>query len=67
MEISDDGPGVPEDLKPRLFHRGTSKNGGGLGLYLSRQLLGVNNGTIELLASRQGEGARFLINIPSRT
>ncbi|MHA2005554.1 MAG: ATP-binding protein [Candidatus Thorarchaeota archaeon] len=55
IEILDDGPGVSEDLRSRLFHRGSSRNGGGLGFYLSRQLLGVYDGTIELLASRKGE------------
>jgi PAS domain S-box-containing protein len=67
IEISDNGPGIPKEIRTKLFQRGTSSNGGGLGLYLSRQLLNVYNGSIELLAARKGEGARFLITIPIQT
>ncbi len=41
IEIEESGPGVPEDIRPRLFERfatGRSTGGTGLGLYIVRQL-----------------------------
>jgi signal transduction histidine kinase len=61
--IADDGPGIPPEELPRVFerfHRGDSQhvrevNGEGLGLYLCRQLLLAQRGTI-LLDSEPGNG-----------
>ncbi|MHA1636983.1 MAG: ATP-binding protein, partial [Candidatus Thorarchaeota archaeon] len=33
--VSDDGPGVSDEVRDRLFQKGASTRGGGLGLYLS--------------------------------
>ena len=63
--VSDDGPGVPEKFQDRLFLRGTSSKGegGGLGLYLSREILERTGGSIELL--KDTKGAAFHITIPT--
>jgi len=64
--VSDDGPGVPEELQDRLFARGTSSKGeaGGLGLYLCRQILERTGGSIELLKDKKG--AAFHLAIPTK-
>lgn len=62
IEVSDNGPGIPEEIKPRLFEKGVSTNGSGLGLYLVREVLKIYNGSIGLLDN--GHGASFLIALP---
>lgn len=49
IEIEDNGPGVPEHLKPHLFDPfvTTKRNGTGLGLALVAKIIGDHGGTIE--------------------
>ena len=63
--ISDNGPGVNENIKQNLFEPFvTSKNGGtGLGLSITKKLLNSFNGEISLDESNSG-GARFTIYLP---
>ncbi|TXT53930.1 MAG: putative Histidine kinase [Candidatus Thorarchaeota archaeon] len=61
IQLTDDGPGVPSELIPRLFQKGVSSNDGGFGLYLARQVLAVYDGSIEYVAS--DIGATFLITL----
>ncbi len=64
--VSDDGPGIPADLLPRLFEpfiRGphTEAHGGsGIGLALCRRLIEAFGGTIRY---EPVEGARFVIRL----
>lgn len=51
LGVSDDGPGIPAELKPRLFRRwqrgdGQGPEGSGLGLAICRQLAEAMAGTI---------------------
>lgn len=64
VRVADDGPGVSSEIQPRLFQKGVSTRGGGLGLYLSRQVIESMQGSIELVESKSGEGAVFEIQIP---
>ncbi|MGQ4911507.1 MAG: sensor histidine kinase [Candidatus Thorarchaeota archaeon] len=64
ITVSDNGPGVDDSVKDLLFHKGVSTRGGGLGLYLSREVLKTIGGTIELVESEPGAGATFAIEIP---
>nr|WP_245320866.1 PAS domain S-box protein [Methanofollis sp. W23] len=58
----DDGPGVPEDQKERIFERGCGTNSG-FGLFLAREILEITGiGITE--AGRPGKGARFEILVP---
>ena len=61
----DDGVGVAESEKARIFGKGYGK-GTGLGLFLSREILGITGITI-VENGRPGEGARFEIMVPSGT
>jgi len=58
----DDGVGIPEDQKERIFLQGVGKNTG-LGLFLVREILSVTDISI-IEDGVPGEGARFRIDIP---
>jgi two-component system nitrogen regulation sensor histidine kinase GlnL len=49
IEVEDDGPGVPDELKPHLFDPfvTTKRNGSGLGLALVAKIIGDHGGIIE--------------------
>ena len=38
IEVSDNGPGIPDEIRDKLFQRGVSTSEGGLGLYLSKRI-----------------------------
>jgi signal transduction histidine kinase len=61
--VSDNGPGIPEELRKRIFSRGISTNEGGLGLYLASTILKGCGGSIELLDSQKGTQFKLLIPI----
>lgn len=62
----DSGPGIDPKIRPMIFQKGvTSKGEGkGLGLYLSKRIVESYGGTIELLDTKTGTGAAFLISVP---
>jgi CheY-like chemotaxis protein/two-component sensor histidine kinase len=67
IEVTDNGPGVPEDILDSLFRRGVSTKpagrGTGLGLWLSRSMLEAYGGKLEL-ASTGSTGSSFRIWLP---
>jgi signal transduction histidine kinase len=65
LEIEDDGPGIPEEIRERIFEVFYSSRGGGtgLGLPIARQIIEKHGGTIEL-DSEEGRGTRFTIHLP---
>jgi len=63
--VADDGPGVAEEVRDNLFHKGVSTRGGGLGLYLSKAIVDALGGSIELVDSEKGAGATFRILLPT--
>jgi len=65
IEVSDEGPGVPDDLAPRIFERDvTSGKGTGLGLALARDLVTADGGRIELSQRRPPVFSVFLSAVP---
>ncbi|UUX92551.1 response regulator [Methanoplanus endosymbiosus] len=58
----DDGTGILEGLKERIFERGFGSNTG-LGLYLVREILSISGISIRETGA-EGEGARFEISVP---
>ncbi|MEF8832276.1 MAG: PAS domain S-box protein [Candidatus Thermoplasmatota archaeon] len=61
--VEDDGKGISEDAKEKLFERGFrsgEKGGSGLGLYLVKEIVQSYDGKIEVKDSESG-GARFEI------
>jgi signal transduction histidine kinase len=64
LEVADNGPGVPEDLRPRLFtpFTTTRADGTGLGLALSQRLVERAGGEISLVDGVPG--ATFRVVLP---
>lgn len=72
LDISDDGPGIPEAERERVFERfvrlddsrerGTG--GTGLGLAITRQIVLAHTGDVQALAPSRGSGAQLRLSIP---
>lgn len=64
IEVQDDGPGVPDHLRARIFdaYFTTKAVGTGIGLAFCRSVIEAHGGTIELAPSPTG--ARFRIVLP---
>jgi signal transduction histidine kinase len=65
IAVCDDGPGVPEDLRRRLFERfarGDDTSGAGLGLAISRAYARAHGG--DLVYNPPERGARFELILP---
>jgi signal transduction histidine kinase len=70
MEVADTGPGIPEDDQAAIFeeYRQTTaaqraRTGAGLGLAITRRLVRMHGGKIEL-ASEVGRGSTFTVSLP---
>ncbi|MCD6404608.1 MAG: SUMF1/EgtB/PvdO family nonheme iron enzyme [Planctomycetes bacterium] len=65
IAVSDDGRGVPEEIRERLFERGVSTAGSGEGLSLVRHIVeDVHLGRLSLETG--GNGTRWEITLPVR-
>ncbi|ULH16533.1 sensor histidine kinase [Deinococcus sp. KNUC1210] len=64
LEVTDDGPGVPEDIVPQLFERGTSSRGQGRGYGLTNVSTRVTalGGDVRYL--RRGPLTVFQVSLP---
>jgi signal transduction histidine kinase len=64
LEVADDGPGVPEAVRNRIFEpfATTREDGNGLGLAVSRRIVERHGGSLALLSA--GPGATFRIELP---
>lgn len=66
LEVGDTGPGIPEELRDKIFQPffSTKFGGLGLGLALARQLLEANQGSISF-CTRPDRGATFQVRLPA--
>ena len=70
LVVSDDGPGIPEELSERIFERfsrldasRTRDSGGtGLGLAITREIAAAHGGTV--VAAASPTGARMVVTLP---
>jgi len=68
MEVADNGVGIPEEVKEKLFGKFYSTKGArgtGLGLVLTKKIVEEHGGTITA-ESEPGKGTTFRIEIPVR-
>ncbi|MBN1527747.1 MAG: HAMP domain-containing histidine kinase [Thermoleophilaceae bacterium] len=70
VEVSDRGPGVPPELRARVFERfargggdSSTGSGSGLGLAIVRAVAEAHGGSVDL-TDAQGGGARFTVRLP---
>jgi two-component system sensor histidine kinase AtoS len=65
VRISDDGPGIPEELLAQIYERDftTKGTGSGIGLYVARSLVEMHAGQIEV-ASQVGRGTEVEVRLP---
>lgn len=67
LEISDDGPGIPDDHPPQLGERGHRLDedlpGTGLGLSIAREILALNGGTMTFSRADLG-GLMVSLSLP---
>ena len=74
LQVSDSGPGIPDDERARLFERffqgkrgKRATTGTGLGLYLCRQIVEAHHGKIWCESFNENTGATFIVSLPSHT
>jgi signal transduction histidine kinase len=66
LVVDDDGPGIPEEIRPRIFTKFWKHGragGSGLGLYIVRGLTEAHHGDVLVESSPSG-GARVRIRLP---
>lgn len=68
LHVSDNGPGIPEQIQDRIFDpffttKGPDE-GTGLGLSIAFDIVREHGGSLEI-ASSPGQGARFIVRLPS--
>lgn len=68
--VTDNGPGVPDDMRERIFERFVriegrgAPAGTGLGLYISRELAAQLDGSLSVEATATGRGTTFALRLP---
>jgi len=65
IAVADNGPGVPADIRDKIFvpFFTTKRQGTGVGLSLTRQIALVHNGTLDV-GEAPGGGAAFTLRLP---
>ncbi|MEM2727321.1 MAG: PAS domain-containing sensor histidine kinase [Archaeoglobaceae archaeon] len=65
IEIADNGVGIPNEIKEKIFESGYSRRGGGLGLYLVKKIVEMFGGKVSV-RDNVPRGALFEIRLPLR-
>jgi signal transduction histidine kinase len=65
IRIADTGPGIPPDLREKIFrlYFTTKKEGSGIGLAMTFRIVQLHDGTIDF-TSEPGKGTTFSIRLP---
>lgn len=66
LEVEDSGPGVPAELRERIFYPffTTKQRGSGIGLALAQKVAASHGGSLELAEAAPGAGACFRLRLP---
>jgi signal transduction histidine kinase len=65
LRISDEGSGIPDEIREKIFdlYFTTKSDGSGIGLAMTYRILQLHHGSIEV-QSKTGRGSEFLLRIP---
>jgi signal transduction histidine kinase len=65
LRIADQGPGIPDDIREKIFdlYFTTKIGGSGIGLAMTYRIVQLHYGSIEV-QSNPGQGTEFLLRIP---
>jgi signal transduction histidine kinase len=65
LRVSDEGPGIPEEIREKIFdlYFTTKSGGSGIGLAMTYRILQFHHGSVEV-ESEEGRGTEFLLRIP---
>jgi signal transduction histidine kinase len=65
LRIADEGTGIPEEIREKIFdlYFTTKSGGSGIGLAMTYRILQLHHGSVEV-QSRTGQGTEFLLRIP---
>jgi signal transduction histidine kinase len=65
LRIADEGAGIPDEIREKIFdlYFTTKTGGSGIGLAMTYRILQLHHGSIEV-QSRQGRGTEFQLRIP---
>jgi signal transduction histidine kinase len=65
LRIADEGPGIPAEIREKIFdlYFTTKSGGSGIGLAMTYRILQLHYGSVEV-QSRQGRGTEFRLRIP---
>ena len=66
LEVADEGPGIPPEVREKIFNLyfTTKPNGSGIGLAIAFRVVQLHNGKIEVI-SKTGEGTTFRLVFPA--
>jgi two-component system, NtrC family, sensor histidine kinase HydH len=66
IDVTDEGPGVPEEQLPRIFSPffTTKEKGTGLGLAIVHRIVATHGGSIDAMPCEAGRGGWFRIRLP---
>ncbi len=74
IDITDNGPGIPEEEEEKVFkafYRGSNSGkglikGSGLGLSIVKEFVEAHEGKLELITQKEDSGAHFRVTIPQK-
>jgi two-component system sensor histidine kinase TctE len=69
LEVEDDGPGIADDQRDRIFERfyrakATGTSGTGLGLAIVKEAADRHRATIQIATPESGQGVKFRVEFP---
>jgi signal transduction histidine kinase len=66
VEVADDGPGIPANVRDKVFqlYFTTKSRGSGIGLAMTYRAVQLHNGTIDF-TSEDGRGTTFQLRFPA--
>jgi len=68
LRVADEGPGIPDDIREKIFdlYFTTKSGGSGIGLAMTYRILQLHYGSIEVQSNRE-HGTEFVLQIPLST